>query len=285
MHYGASRSAARESVQGDIEQGYALSETAYSYGYDLRLKYSSFMRDTLEWISHNISALLPNENNKILSLGCGSGIFDIELLKTLQDQGKKWFFKGVDFSARDLELFRRKLESLDPGFQRKVSLEYRKFTASVDLQDDFDLILMVHFLHSFDDVLPIIDNALRHLSENGRLLIVQQNDKGMAELKGLFSDLLPNRKFHSSVRIKTLLESRGLSFASCLIDSSFDVSILKKMSLDALVLMSFCLTNDLSVLNARQQDAIRNAFLSRAREGENGSLIIDEQMELIVVHT
>jgi hypothetical protein len=46
--------------------------------------------------------------------------------------------------------------------------------------------------------------------------------------------------------------------------------------------MSFCFSNDLSVLETPQQEVVRKTFLSQAREGKDGSRIIDEQMEIIV---
>lgn len=266
----------------NIEQSYDLSETAYSYGYDLRLKYSSFMQDTLNWVSKHSSALLSENNSKILSLGCGSGIFDAELIGIIQQCNSKWTFKGVDFSTTDLDLFRKKLTTLDRETQENVSLVQQKFTPSIDLGDRYDLITMIHFLHSFDDVLPVINNALSHLLADGKLLIVQQKQKGIAELREQFSHLLSNQKFHSSEKIKLLLEDEKIAFTSHAIETSFDVSVLKNMSLDALLLMSFCLSNDLTLLNAKNQEKIREGFLSLARKGVGGPHLINEHMEVIV---
>jgi len=78
------------------------------------------------------------------------------------------------------------------------------------------------------------------------------------------------------------LQSDKIIFTSHVIDTSFDVSILQSISLDALLLMSFCLSNDLSVLNTQELEQIRNAFLSRSRAGEGGSRVIDEQMEVFI---
>ncbi len=270
--------------QTNIAQDYGLSETAYSCGYDLRLKYASFMQDTLSWVSHHYSALLSENNTKTLSLGCGNGLFDGELIKIIQKNNTHWSFKGLDFSMTDLEHFRKKLSTLDQDVQTNVTLEYKKFSPSVDMDERYDLITMVHFLHSFENVLPIIKNALWHLEPGGKLLIVQQKKGGIAELKEQFSYLLSNQKFQSSDKIKFLLQSEKITFTSHTIAPYFDVSIMQKMSLDTLLLMSFCLSNDLSVLTTQEQEEIRKAFLLMAREGEDGSQILDEQMEVIVCH-
>jgi len=145
---------------------------------------------------------------------------------------------------------------------------------------------MVHFLHSFDDVLPIIKNALRHLSPDGKLLIVQQKKGSISDLKNTFWDILPNKKFQSTNYIKELLESENMHYKSHNIDTCFDVSIMRKMSLDTLLLMSFCLCNDLSVLNTQQQIQIRNTFLLFAKVQNDGKAVIYEPMELLfVIHS
>lgn len=266
----------------NIAQDYDLSETAYSCGYDLRLKYSSFLQDALNWVSENHSSLLSEDSTKVLSLGCGSGLFDLELIKLIQQYNTHWTFKGMDFSMTDLDQFRNKLSLQDKEIQSNVTLEYKKYDPSLDMGERFDLVTMVHFLHSFENVLPVIKNTIRHLSPGGKLLIVQQKKQGIAELKEKFSYVLSNQKFQSSDKIKALLQSDNIRFTSHTIDSFFDISILKEKSLDSLLLMSFCLCNDLSVLSSQEQETIRKTFLWTSRAGKDGRQVIDEQMEIIV---
>jgi len=279
----------KDKNKSDIALDYGLSENAYSSGYLLRLKYSSFMQETVDWFSKHCSELLPVEAPKVLSLGCGSGIFDLKLIGIIQQQitqqkEKKLDFTGLDFNVTDLNYFRESLSVQSSETQSSVALKYQRFEPSTDLGERYDLITMVHFLHSFDDVLPIIKNALRHVSPGGKLLIVQQKKKGMSQLKDAFLDILPNQKFQCTDHIKALLQSEKIDFTSHEIDTYFDVSIMKKMSLDTLLLMSFCLSNDLSVLNTQQQDQIRNAFLSLAKVEHDGKEVIYEVMEAIVCY-
>lgn len=267
----------------NIACDYSLSEFIYSCGYNLRLKHASFKADTLNWISDNCSELLMVEKPEILSLGCGTGIFDTAFLNIIQQKNIPWSFTGLDFSMTDLDYFRENLSALDEETQSRVSLQYKKFEPSMDMGKRYDLITMVHFLHSFDDTLPIIKNALRHLSSDGRLLIIQQNKQGVSEIKDEFRDLLSNQKFHCSGHIKKLLKAQNITFTAHRIHTSFNISLMRKMSMDTLLLMSFCLVNDLSKLTTNQQERIRQSFLSRA-EKVDGKDIIHESMEAIVCH-
>ncbi len=267
----------------NVIHDYSLSETAYSYGYDLRLKYSTFMQDSLDWVAKNAASLFAGQSTRVLSLGCGNGLFDREFIKIIEQQkNTNWSYTGIDFSATDLDQFRQKIASLDGETQAKIFLECKKFTPCTEQGMHYDLITMIHFLHSFDAVLPIIQNAMRHLLPAGKLLIIQQKKQGMSELKASLNGLLPNRKFQSSDRIKTLLHSEGIRFSAHKLDTRFDISIMQKMSLDTLLLMSFCLSNDLSLLNTQQQEKIRQTFLSYSQPANDGSLIFHEQMEVII---
>jgi len=273
----------KKKTPSNIASNYNLSEFIYSCGYNLRLKYASFKYDALNWIMNNCAELLRVEKPKILSLGCGTGMFDTALIKIIQQQKTQWSFSGLDFSETDLKIFRKSLSALDEETQSRVSLQYKKFEPSTDMGEPYDLITMIHFLHSFDDVLPIIKNALRHLSPDGSLLIIQHNKQGVAEIKNEFLELLPNQKFQCSDHIKQLLQAENITFTAHTINASFDISIMQEMSLDTLLLMSFCLVNDLSKLNTNQQERIRQAFLSHAEEVD-GTYIIRESMEAIVCH-
>lgn len=271
--------------QSNVAKDYGLSETSYSFGYNLRLKYSSFQQDTMKWLLRNRSELIPADTPKILSLGCGDGVFDIEFIDNLRKQKKQLQFSGLDFNATDLDHFRENLLDQDEPLQKSVTLHYKKFEPSTGLDEQYDFIYMVHFLQSFEGVLPVIQNALKHLMPGGKLLIIQQNKQGVYELKNKFKDILPNQKFHSSEDIMSLLQAAKIVFTSHTIATYFDISIIKEMSLDTLLLMSFCFTNDLSVFDTQQQDKIRKAFLAYATVQENGAHIIYEPMEAIVCHT
>ena len=271
-------------ISSNIACAYSLPESIYSYGYNLRLKYSSFKQDTLNWIGNNFSELQTVKKPQILSLGCGTGIFDSEFIEIIKQRSEEWSFTGLDFSATDLDLFRVKLATLNKETQTRITLEFNKFDSTTTLEKHYDLITMIHFLHSFDDVLPIIQNALQHLSPGGRLLIVQQNKQGISELKKQFIKVLPNQKFQCSENIKKRLRTEKITFTTHEIETSFDISIMRKRSLETLLLMSFCFVNDLSLLNSHQQEEIRQAFVSFATEQNDDEDIIHESMEAIVCH-
>jgi ubiquinone/menaquinone biosynthesis C-methylase UbiE len=272
------------SFDDHISNGYALSESVYSYGYDLRLKHSSFREVSLAWIAKHYAELIPKDAPNVLSLGCGAGLFDTQLIQLIESNSKNWQFTGLDFSTTDLEQFRKSVVGLSPAMQQSINLQYGKFEASSELGDRFDFITMVHFLHSFDEFIGIISNAKRHLRPGGKLLIVQQNKQGVAELKEQFRSLLPNQKFNCAESIKQQLIKEGIRFQSDELKSIFDISVLRSSTLESLLLMSFCLVNDLSLVDYQLQQSIRQDFLNFATTAGDGRAVIHESMEVIVCH-
>ncbi|MGB5736154.1 MAG: class I SAM-dependent methyltransferase [Thiohalocapsa sp.] len=267
---------------GIIPDGYGLSEAAYAWGYALRVRYSSFFRATLNWLVHHSEELIAADNPRLLSLGCGNGAFDIEFMDWLSARNKRFQFLGVDFNASELEQFRTALSSRDASFRARTSLCYMKYHASTRFEGRFHVIYMLHFLHSFAEVMPAIRNALGHLAQGGKLVIVQQKSGGVYDLKQEFKGMLRNPRLYSAEEIEELLRTEQVAFSSYTIDSYFDISIMRQMSLDALLLMSFCFADDLALLDTKQQEEIRAAFLACARPGADGVPVIYEPMEAIV---
>jgi len=268
--------------QNDVSAGYSLSEMAYSFGYNLRLKCSSFQQATVSWLLDQSSTLMDAGAPKILSLGCGDGAVDLQVLEPLRTRNRNFYFMGVDFNPVELHRFRKRLSASDEHFREAVTLRCMRFDEFSRLAQRFDLIYMVYFLQSFEHVMPAIATALRHLAPQGRLVIVHQQQSGIYDLRQRFRACLRSQKFHSSEEICALLRQQGVEFSSHTIDTFFDVTTMHAMSLDALLLMSFCFCEDLSALEKREQEAIRNAFLEHATAGADGRLRIYEPMDAII---
>lgn len=266
-----------------VEQGYALSESCYAFGYRLRQKYGRLHEAAIKWFAPACSSLLQAENPAVLSLGCGNGAFDIDLIQIMQEQGYRPDYAGIDFNRQDLDDFRFRLEQKLPGLSPLAVLRHDKFDHTSRLEKTYDLITMVHFLHSFDEALPVIQAARGHLKAQGRLLIIQTSRHGIYQVKKEFCDILPNNRFMSSERIKEALEGASIDYDSEKIETFLDLSLLEKRSMEGLLLMSFCLGNDLTLLETAQQEAIRQAFLSHVRRNKTGQLLFPECLDVITV--
>lgn len=265
-----------------VLKSYNISEQIYSHGYALRQKHSSINQCATDWFISNSSILIKSEAPRILSLGCGSGVFDLGLMNSVFKKLDHYDFTGVDFNHSDLQVFQNKIDNLSFSDETTINLKCMKFDYTTQLDGTYDLISMVHFLHAFEDVGPVIQNALKMLSGDGVLLIVQTGEQGVWSVKKQFLDVLDHANFQSFETIEKRLASCNISYETSSLNTCFDVSIMSEMSTDVIALMSFCLGNDLTQYSSDVQDAIRKAFLSVAAKREDGSLVIDESMAAIV---
>lgn len=166
-----------------VELGYALSESCYSFGYRLRQKYGRLHEAAIAWLVPACPSLVDKAEPAVLSLGCGNGAFDIDLITTMKEQGYQLDYTGIDFNKQDLDDFRLLLDQKMPGLSPPAKLQYDKFDHTSRLEESYDLITMVHFLHSFDEALPVIQAARRHLTAQGRLLVIQTSRQGIYQVK------------------------------------------------------------------------------------------------------
>jgi len=265
-----------------METIYALSETVYSFGYQVRQKYGTLQATALNWFSQQGVNLVQQENSQILSLGCGNGAFDLALLKTLQAEDKSFSYTGIDFNHKDLDRFQSRLKEEKPDITRNITLRHEMFDETTVLPTAYDLITMVHFLYAVEDIGGLLETAQKHLSEDGKLLIVQNSRQGVYQVKKQFLDVLPNHRYQASDSVKEALETKRINYTSTNIDAYLDVSILQEWSLEAALLMSFCLGNDVMQLAEQDRERIRQAYLDISSEAEDGRQLLCEPMEMIV---
>lgn len=302
-----------------VKASYGLSELAYSYGYQLRRANSNLDQQALEWITANVEQVFPGDpasgaTLKMLSLGCGRGHFDLELIRLCQRRlHGNIQYTGIDMNAVELRKFDERLileERVQEGklleetvreqsapenktpenkipenknLRDAITLKHQHFDETNDLDDQYDLIVMGHLLYLFQDLHAPITNAIRHLAPRGRLLILQTSEQGITTIRQPFAAQLGLRPLQHSEQVLALLKTQGYAHWSATIDAQLCVDVLKHRSLDGLMLMSFCFAKDLACLDDSDQQQIRQAFLQGATMDGNARLIINEPMEAIIV--
>jgi len=104
----------------------------------------------------------PQEGFSILDVGCAKGEFLYYLKKRFKDQDV--FLTGVDFSQTLIDLAKK--------FKGLYGIElYQGLAESFNLERKFDVITATGLISCYDDYEILIDNLLRHLTENGMLII------------------------------------------------------------------------------------------------------------------
>ena len=160
-----------------------IERSTSSSSLDVRLEANrrSQKLDFKEW---SLKILSPEEGDKVLEIGCGTGAQTIPVSRKIGERGSLTF---VDLSAQSVATVSEKLGS---------STTQRGIVGSMDDIDDlldlnigkFDLIYSVYAMYYSKEPKRLLDSLLNRLSPDGRLCILgPESPHGFVELARKYS--------------------------------------------------------------------------------------------------
>ena len=158
-------------------------------------------------IFHNPNKILKpfiSKNMKALDIGCGPGVFSIEIAKLLEGTGK---VICVDMQEGMLELIKNKIS----GTSIEQTITLHKCTQeNICIEENVDFVLMFYMVHEvpnkenlFNDVLPLVN-------KNGLLMIVEPGLISRKEFNEI-SDIIKKNGFIGYEKLKIAF-SKGMVF-------------------------------------------------------------------------
>lgn len=121
-------------------------------------------------------------NFLILSVGCGTGVFEMPMLGRLtrrrSSDTDRLYYAGVEVNLAGCEALDHQLADSDlPVDYAVTNPDFNAYEA----ERRFDLVLFVHVLEYFDDLQATIRKATQLLTPNGRLLVFIAERDGINE--------------------------------------------------------------------------------------------------------
>ena len=121
---------------------------------------------------------------RILSVGCGSGILDNQLISTIASSPEHFEYTGVDPNPVACRRFREDFEKLAlPNVKLEVRTEA---VESLNINNPFDIIQLTHALYYFKDPADTLGKLRRLLAPGGKLIIVQAPNEYLNQLSECF---------------------------------------------------------------------------------------------------
>lgn len=210
-----------------VSAGYAVSLTDHEYAecFDIFKQISTEWRSMQEWLTEDFMPRLTWRGPlEILSIGSGTGDFDLHLMTILLNRWPIQAYVGIDPNQDHNQVFQTKFrESALPVGEFQILPETFPGTP---LGRKFDLIHLTHCLYYIPDRRQAIVSALDHLKNEGALLIFHQTPLGINELQRRFLKQVKGHEneMFSSKEIYQLLEELPVAFKFDIIDGILDVS-------------------------------------------------------------
>jgi SAM-dependent methyltransferase len=220
------RVAALNRLRGALKQTcrpFRLSDKRFDETHELFERSSNQQQLILRWLGDLIRPHYASlDPLRILSVGCGSGILDNPLIKSIATASKRVEYTGVDPNAVACRRFRNDFDNQELS---NVRLDLREQNIeALTSTDRFDIIHVVHSLYYFEDPAASLDRLLRLLAPEGKAVIVQAPEAELNQLAKCFWIHHANSGIWFSDCLADHLSRRRLAFSKQRIHAEVDVA-------------------------------------------------------------
>jgi SAM-dependent methyltransferase len=208
----------------NLEQVYALTDEDYARSLEIFEASSDQRSEILNWLKINVLSQMPKGSNSILSIGCGTGAFDEQILQNLIGRMKKIKYLGIEPNKLEAEEFEKRMQM--SGTENTVvdsSVLVDKF-GNRPFGKDFDLVLLVHSIYYLDDRNDAIDAALDALSPGGVLIIVVAPDESLNVIANQVWQRQMGHKSFFSDDLRLHFDNRGIEYSETRISAKLNVT-------------------------------------------------------------
>jgi SAM-dependent methyltransferase len=176
----------------------------------------------LGWFTDHAIPQLSTDNASILSIGCGAGDLDVNILAAAKEHASAISYEGLEPDPQQCERFISRMGVTD---DRNIQVEvhntrFEKFSE----QRRFDLVFMVHSLYYMEDPEQAIDSMLKLVNEPGRLVILIASNDTLNELSSSFWKVENGGSSWFSEDLNRHLETRGITFERKRIEAKLDIT-------------------------------------------------------------
>ena len=226
MNSAESPVASLSGLRAAVEQGCRpdkLSYKRFDESHELFEQSSNQQQLILHWLNDlilsNYASLDPL---KILSVGCGSGILDNPLIRSIAARSKSVDYTGVDPNPVACQRFREEFDNQElPNVRLKL---WEQDVESLTSDDRFHIIHVVHSLYYFKDPAHTLDVLLSLLAPGGIMAVVQAPEADLNRLSKCFWAHHEENGIWFSCYLADHLTRRSLTFSRLRIDGEVDVA-------------------------------------------------------------
>jgi SAM-dependent methyltransferase len=252
---------------------------------------STTLNQRLQWCELHLLSILRCTTSKVyvLSVGCGTGDFDVKVMAILQKKYPFLHYTGIEPNAPNREQFFKNFNnsSIDT---HNINLELIDGTIEnfipADSERKYNLVLLSHCLYNILERKKIIQKSLEMVSDDGVLVIINYTPAGINHVQRAMLDLLevPREQVFSSRDIEDLLEEMdGVNYHIEMTNGYIDVTqCFDQTSTEGLMMLNFLVESDLRDAPSEERNMIIRFLDSICLTRKNHRLLFHPQAIFIL---
>jgi SAM-dependent methyltransferase len=206
----------------DLKQIHPLNNSYYAQCLEIFEANSDQRLGLLGWLEANVVSKMSQDANAILSVGCGTGAFDEQILGYARARMNQVTYLGIEPNEIAAAEFLQTMGSQTSN-QVDVSVLVQKFGEQI-FENTFDLILFVQSIYYLEDRNEAIDAALQALKPGGELVIVIAPDEELNTIANLMWQRQMEQKSWFSDDVRAHFEARGLEYGETRVSANLNAN-------------------------------------------------------------
>jgi SAM-dependent methyltransferase len=250
----------------NLERVSALSDKDYAQCLEVFEANSNQRLEILNWLQENVLSKMSQCRQSILSVGCGTGAFDEQVLRHLTDRKTPVKYLGIEPNQLEATEFLKRMHAQSTDeIAVDASVLVEKF-GQQSFSEEFDLILFVQSIYYLDDRNKAIDAALKALSPGGVLVIVVAPDEALNAIANLIWQRQMGQKSFFSDDLRQHFDASGIDYSETRISANLNATTgFNVISQDGRDIIDFTVQTRTDLLPEALQQDISEFLLSIAK--------------------
>ncbi|NEP79401.1 MAG: class I SAM-dependent methyltransferase [Okeania sp. SIO3B3] len=216
------------------------------------------------------------ESYNILSIGCGSGVFDKPFLTKLLELNKSIHFVGVEpkeVGCLKTEEWCQKLSTFKPNkFWFKI---YPVSLEEFQPLQTFDIILLIHSCYYFSEIKSSVEKVYGLIGEEGIAIVAISLKTEISELYCYVNQRFYQRQRFYSEDLDRVLSEKNISFHQEIIESPVNITeCFQKDSQLGKHLLDFIIGANTTYFSPSQLQVLLDYLSSNSQKLESGKIMI-----------
>jgi len=201
-----------------------LTGDCYKRGHILFKNATNQQSRVLAWIDGFLRTRFAGQDSlSLLSIGAGTGIFDVAFLEKIGDVATKIDYTGIEPNEKQAPLLKENIAAVLPaGSHSDIhTCLFEDFSAE---GKKYDVILSVHAHYFFSDIAELLTRAADHLEKDGIFVLTSAGDSFLSKyFVTTFQKNFGHPAWLSS-DIEKVLQAQNIAYQKHRIDAELDLS-------------------------------------------------------------